>query len=71
MHKFWLITFFNLIFISLHSIVYNEKSKQQLLYYTCVIMGQSVVKAMKGQNKMRRDALGYFVKACRLVQVVS
>jgi hypothetical protein len=34
-------------------------------------MGQSVVKVMKGQNKMRRDALGYFVKACRLVQGVS
>ena len=53
------------------SVEHNEKTKQHLLYYACVIMGQSVVRVMKGQNKMRRDALGYFVKACRLVQGVS
>ena len=53
------------------SVEHNEKTRQQLLYYSCVVMGQSVVKVMKGQNKMRRDALGYFVKACRLVRGIS
>ena len=48
------------------SVQHNEITKQQLLYYACVITGQSIV--MKGKKKMRRDALGYFVKACRFVQ---
>jgi hypothetical protein len=34
-------------------------------------MGQSVTKVMKGQNKMRRDALGYFVKACRFGELAK
>ncbi|XP_028390807.1 LOW QUALITY PROTEIN: cilia- and flagella-associated protein 46-like [Dendronephthya gigantea] len=49
----------------------NEKSKQYLLYYSCVIMGQSIVRVMKGQVKMRRDALGYFVKACRFGELAK
>ena len=38
-----------------------------MLYYSSVVMGQSLMKNMQGKNEIRRDALVCFVNACRQV----
>ena len=41
--------------------------EQEMLYYSSVVMGQSLMKNMQGKNEIRRDALVCFVNACRWV----
>ena len=42
--------------------------EQEMLYYASVVMGQSLMRNMMGKNEIRRDALIYFVNACRYTQ---
>ncbi|CAH3151990.1 unnamed protein product [Porites lobata] len=42
--------------------------EQEMLYYSSVVMGQSLMKNMQGKNEIRRDALVCFVNACRFGQ---
>ena len=39
--------------------------EQEMLYYSSVVIGQSLMKNMQGKNEIRRDALVCFVNACR------
>ena len=45
--------------------LHKFKLEQEMMYYACVLMGQSLMKIMHGRNELRNQALDYFVDACK------
>ncbi|XP_055900491.1 cilia- and flagella-associated protein 46-like isoform X3 [Biomphalaria glabrata] len=49
----------------------QEKVKQEMLFYSCLLMGQSLVENMKGRNTIRREALEAFVNSAKFAKNAS
>ncbi|KAH9492442.1 Cilia- and flagella-associated protein 46 [Bulinus truncatus] len=49
----------------------QEKVKHEMLSYSCILMGQSLVENIKGRNSIRREALDNFVNSAKYAKNAS